>query len=172
MDPTAHEGRDDTARDMTDRQPASAIRLQPSRLGRLASEDAFQSLRGHLAALGWAALIAAPAGFAVFFALGALRFAVDDRSLWNSVVHSIVQFWYVLVVFVVVAIPPALVYVRRGRHVATAFVTERGYGRAMLAIYLVIPAIAALIAFVLGHVLVVLVLLAVVFVILLHTGGF
>jgi hypothetical protein len=83
-----------------------------------------------------------------------------------------VQFWYVLVVFVLVAVPPALVLLRRGRHEAAAFVTERGYGTAMLAIYLVIPAIAALVAFVLGHVLIVLIVLAVLFVILLLTGGF
>ena len=165
---------DATERDGTARQPPSAVRRRrlPSWWSRLRSEDAFQSLRGHLAALGRAILLAAPAGMVVFFGLGALRFAVDDRTLWDSVAHSVVQFWYVLLVFVLVAIPPALMLVRRGQHEAAAFVTQRGYGTFLLAIYLVIPAIAAAVAFVLGHVLIVLLVLAVLFVILLHTGGF
>ena len=166
--------RDATERDRTTRQPTSSVRRPrlPSWWSRLRSEDAFQSLRGHLAALGRAMLLAAPAGVGVFFALGALRFAVDDRTLWDSVAHSIVQFWYVLLVFVVAAIPPALVLVRRGRHEAAAFITQRGYGTFLLAIYVVIPAVAAVVAFVLGHVLIVLLVLAVLLVILLHTGGF
>lgn len=165
---------DATERDGTARQPPSAVRGRGpmSWWSRLRSEDAFQSLRGHLATLGWATLLAAPTGAGMFFALGALRFAVDDRTLWDSVIHSIVQFWYVLLLFVLVAMPPALVLVRSGRHDAAAFVTERGYGKLLLAIYLVIPAIAALVAFVVGHVVIVLIVLAVLFVILIHTGGF
>jgi hypothetical protein len=164
---------DSTAPDRTGRQPTSGTRRRGRRLvPRIMTEEAFQALRGHLAAVGLALLIATPFAFAVFFGLGSLRFALDDRTLWNSVAHSIVQFWYVLLAFVVVAFPPALVAVRRGGREAVSFVADRGYWRAMLIAYVVIPAVAALVAFIVGHVLIVLVILLVLFVILVHSGGF
>ncbi|MCU1401188.1 MAG: hypothetical protein JWN62_4297 [Acidimicrobiales bacterium] len=164
---------DSTGRDRTDRQPDRAVRRRGRRLlPRFIGEEAFQTLRGHLASVGLALAIAIPGAFAVFFGLGALRFALDDRTLWNSVAHSIVQFWYVLIAFVLVAFPPALIAVRRGRHEAAEFIGERGYWKAMLIAYAIIPTIAAIVAFVVGHVLIVLVILVVVIVIIAHSGGF
>ncbi|MCU1393858.1 MAG: hypothetical protein JWM34_2286 [Ilumatobacteraceae bacterium] len=136
------------------------------------SEEAFQALRGHLASVGLALLIAAPSAFAIFFGLGALRFSVDHRTLWDSVAHSIVQFWYVLIAFVLVAFPPALVAVRRGGRDAFDFIESRGWWKVMLIAYVIVPLLAAIVAFIIGHVLIVLIVLVVVIIVIAHSGGF
>lgn len=163
---------DPTERDRTATQPPGAIRRGRRWVPGLVDEEAFQSLRGHLATVGLALVLAAPAAFAVFFGLGALRFALDDRTLWSSVAHSIVQFWYVLAGFVLVAFPPAMVTIRRGGREGVAFVADRGYWKVLLTTYIVIPAVAAIVAFIVGHVLLVLIVLVVLIVIVVHSGGF
>ncbi|MCU1365509.1 MAG: hypothetical protein JWN39_1148 [Ilumatobacteraceae bacterium] len=164
---------DSTGPDRTDPQPDGAVHHRGRRLlPRFIGEEAFQTLRGHLASVGLALALAIPAACAVFFGLGALRFALDDRTLWDSVAHSIVQFWYMLVAFVLVAFPPALIAVRRGGHEAAEFIGARGYWKALLIAYVIIPAVAAIVAFVVGHILIVLLILVVVIVIIAHSGGF
>ena len=163
---------DQTPGDGTSLQPPEVIRRGRHWLPRFLDEAAFQSLRGHLASIGLAVLIAAPGASAVFLGLSALRFALDDRTLWNSVAHSVVQFWYVLVAFVLVAFPAAMVAVRRGWRDAVAFVTGRGYWKVMALAFVVIPALAAIVAFIVGHVVIVLIVLVVLIVMLVHSGGF
>ena len=163
---------DPTEPDRTPPQSPSAIRRGRRWRPVFLDEAAFQSLREHLATVGLAVLIAMPIAFVAFFGLGALRFAVDDRTLWNSVAHSMVQFWYVLVAFVLVAFPPAMVAVRRGGREAADFIADRGYWKVLVIAFVVVPALAALVAFIVGHVLLVLIILVVLIVILVHTGGF
>lgn len=156
--------------DVTADQPESTIVRRRFR-SRLLSEDAFQQLRGHLATLGLALLSALPVGGLVFLVLAAVRFAFDDRTFWNSEAHSLAEFWYALLLFVVAAAPTTFVVLRRGFRAVAGFVVDRGYWKVLLTVYLVLPAAFVMIAFVAGHLIAVLIVLVLLLVLLAITGG-
>jgi hypothetical protein len=163
------------ALDRTETQPGSTVRPRRTMVDRYANEEAFQSLRSHLAVLGEALAIAVVAGLAIFIGVGTLRHLFDEDTWWQSVRHSIAQFWYVLMVFVAVAVPPALVLLRRGWSHMVGFVIDRNYWKVVVVVYAVVPVVTGVITFVLGNLLATLVLgllVVMVVVVLVANGGF
>ncbi len=136
------------------------------------SEAGFQNVRSQLAIVGLATILAAPVAALVFFILASVGFAFDDRTFWNSQSHSLVRFWYALLLFVVAAAPPAFILLRRGPRAAAGFVIDRGYWKVLLTVFVILPAVVGVVAFVAGHVVAVLAVLAVLLVLFAIVGGF
>lgn len=163
--------------DITEDQPESSIvgsRWRANRLwlNRLWSEDTFQTVRHHLARTSLALLIALPVGLIVFLVWAAARSAFDDRDLASSIAHSLVRMMFVLVLFVIAATPAAYVLLRDGFGSAREFVGGQRYRRILITVYVAFPIVAAVITFIVGHLLVVLLVLFVLLILLLITGGF
>ena len=162
----------DVTADMTADQPESAVVGGRWQNDRLWSERTFQTVRHQLSRTALAFLIAAPVGLAVFVVWAVAHAAFDDRGLGDSIVHSLVRFVFVLLLFVVTATPAAFVLLRDGFASARSFVSGRRYRRILVAVYLAFPVAAAIITFVIGHLLIVLLVLFVLLILLLLTGGF
>jgi len=169
LDPT---GRVPLAFDATADQPTSAIVTRRFPGSRFFSEIAFQNLRSNLATVGLALLLAAPIAGLVFFAIASVRFAFDDRTFANSQSHSLAEFWYILLLFMIALAPVTFVLLRRSYDAAVGFVVDRGYWKVLLAVYVLFPLAAGIVAFVVGHFIAVLVVVALLLIVLSITGGF
>jgi hypothetical protein len=169
-DPTADagpfvvHGPDDTVA-----QPDTSIRRR--RTG-LVSEDTFEVVRRHLARCALASAVALAPATVVFLGWASLRFALDDRSYGDSLVRSLRQFWFVLVVFMLTIAPAAYVLIRDGAHRSVALVRSDRYRRLLIVVLVVMPVAAAVIAFVVGHLLLVALVLVALLVLLALNGGF
>ena len=112
-------------------------------------------------------------GLAVFLCWALVRSLVDDdRSTGGSIAHSLVRFAFVLVLFIATALPATFVLLRDGAPAARELVARQRYRRTVIAVYLVFPIAAAVVAFVVGHLLIVLVVLLALLLLFLLTGGF
>jgi len=158
--------------DITEVQPDSSIVRSRWQANRLWSEDTFQTVRHQLARTAIAFLIALPAGLAVFLVWAAARSAFDERSLGGSIAHSLVRFMFVLLLFVITAMPAAFVLLRDGFASAREFVSGQRYRRILVTVYVAFPITAAIITFVVGNLLIVLLVLFALLILLMVTGGF
>lgn len=141
-------------------------------MSRMFSETGWRDLRRHLGGVGLATLTAIAPSAVAFVAVGAVRFAFDDRSFWDSQRSSLSRLWYLALAFLIVSAVPMFVLVRRGWDAAAAFVIDQGYWKVLVAVYLVVPVLVGVALFVVGNLVAVLVVAAVLLILFAVVGGF
>ncbi len=127
----------------------------------------FDTVQAESGRFGLAVLGALAIGALWFVVLGSLVFALDDRDFWSEQLHLLTQYWYVFAIVATAAVAPLFIALRDGTRAARQFVLDRGYWKVLLAGWLVMPALVAVVVFVATNLVAVLVTIAVLFAVLL-----